>query len=221
MTFLHARSNVWYLLNKRTLCLCVLTSSDKIAAVGAGPGIHPVMPNPSPTAAILSKIVRTHKHKVRLFNKYHEVDRACKKFISKLIMENIYKSLLSCIIGFTKVTSLENITHLITKYAELEEEDVQYIDRKMKEPISGESLFEDFVEKVEWNQEAVAVQNPCSPAYFFSMAYVNIKKCGLYQGNCREWSRKTRSNKTLSNSKAHFDRSFQETQSSSRTLNTE
>ena len=31
------------------------------------PGIHPVMPDPAPTAAILSKLVRTHKHEVRLF----------------------------------------------------------------------------------------------------------------------------------------------------------
>ena len=46
-------------------------------------GIHSVMPDPAPTAAILSKLVRTHKHEVRLFNEYHAVDRACKKVISK------------------------------------------------------------------------------------------------------------------------------------------
>ena len=31
-------------------------------------GIHPVMPDQSPTAAILSELVRTHKHEVRPFN---------------------------------------------------------------------------------------------------------------------------------------------------------
>ena len=31
-------------------------------------GIHSVMPNPAPTATILSELVRTHKHQVRLFN---------------------------------------------------------------------------------------------------------------------------------------------------------
>ena len=31
-------------------------------------GIRPVMPNPAPTAAILSELVRTHKHEVHLFN---------------------------------------------------------------------------------------------------------------------------------------------------------
>ena len=49
------------------------------------PSIHPVMPNPAPTAAILSELIRTHKHEVRLFNEYHAVKRACKKVISKLI----------------------------------------------------------------------------------------------------------------------------------------
>ena len=47
-----------------------------------------------------------------------------------------------------KVTSLDILTQLITEYAELEEEDVQDIDRKMKEPISGETLFEEFVKKL-------------------------------------------------------------------------
>ena len=55
-------------------------------------------------------------------------------------------------LAFTKVTSLKILTHLITEYTELEDEDVHDINRKMKEPISGETLFEDFVEQIEWNQ---------------------------------------------------------------------
>ena len=96
------------------------------------PGIHPVMPDPAPAAAILSKLARTHKHRVRLFNDYHAVDRAGKKVISELIPEKFYKSLSSRIIGFAKVTSLEILTHLITKYAELEKEDLEDINLKMK-----------------------------------------------------------------------------------------
>ena len=72
------------------------------------------MPDPDPTAAILSELVRTHKHQLLLFNEYHAVDRVCKKVISKLILENFYKSLSSCIIGFANVTSLDILTHLIT-----------------------------------------------------------------------------------------------------------
>ena len=45
-------------------------------------GIHLVMPDSDPTAKILSKLVRTHKHEVCLFNESHAVNRACKKVIS-------------------------------------------------------------------------------------------------------------------------------------------
>ena len=49
------------------------------------PRIHLVMPDPDPTASIFSELVKTHKHQVCLVNKYHAVDRSCKKVISKLI----------------------------------------------------------------------------------------------------------------------------------------
>ena len=111
-------------------------------------GIRPVMPHPTPTASILSELVRTYKHEVRLFNEYHAVNRVCKKITSKLIPEKYYKYLSSHIIGFAKVTNLQFLTHLITEYAKIEGEDVQDIDQKMKEPITGETLFEDFVEKL-------------------------------------------------------------------------
>ena len=48
----------------------------------------------------------------------------------------------------------------------------------MKEPMLGETLFEEPIKKIEWNQEAVAVQNPYSPAQIVSMAYANIKNAG-------------------------------------------
>ena len=156
-----------------------------------------------------------------LFNEYHAVDCVCKKVISKLTPQKFYKSLSSRIIGFTKVTSLEILTHLIFEYAKLEEEDIQEIDRNIKEPISGETLFEEFVEKIEWNQEAVAVQNPYSPSQIFSMAYANIEKCGLYQDYCRNWSRKPQSEKTWIKFKTQFARAFKETRRSSKTSRTE
>ena len=77
-----------------TLVYLVLTAQPAVFNTHCGTafvtpinlGIHPFMPNPAPKAAILSKLVRTHKHKVRLFNKYHTVNCACNKFIRKLIL---------------------------------------------------------------------------------------------------------------------------------------
>ena len=84
--------------------------------VPKNPGIHPVMPDPTPTAAILSELVRTHKHEVRIFYKYQAVNCACKKVIIKLILEKYCKSLSSRIIGFAKVTSFQILTHLILHF---------------------------------------------------------------------------------------------------------
>ena len=81
----------------------------------------------------------------------------------------------------------------------------------MKELISGKTLFGEFVEQIEWNQEAVAVKNPYSPARIVSMVYANINKFGLYQDDCRDWSPKTRSDKIWGNFKAHFSRAFKGT----------
>ena len=102
-----------------------------------------------------------------------------------MILEELYKSVSIHIIGFEKVTSLRILTHLFTEYAELEQGDVQDINRKTKEPISGGTIFEKFIDNIEWNQEAVAMQNPYSPTHIVSMAYTNIKKCGLYQDDYR------------------------------------
>ena len=78
-------------------------------------GIHPVVPKPIPMAAILSELVRTHKHEVHLFNEHHAANCAYKKIIRKFISEKYYKSLSSRIIGFVKFTSLQILTHLITE----------------------------------------------------------------------------------------------------------
>ena len=43
---------------------------------------------PSSNERNFSELVRTHKHKIRLFKEYYAVDRAYKKVISKLILKN-------------------------------------------------------------------------------------------------------------------------------------
>ena len=86
------------------------------------PGIHPSIPTPAPSAAALSIIVWDHKNNVCVFNEYNAVDQACKQVTHKLIPEKLYKSLASRLIGFSKITCLQILTHLITEYAELNDD---------------------------------------------------------------------------------------------------
>ena len=82
------------------------------------------------------------------------------------------------------------------------------------------NIFEEFIKQIEWNQEAVVVQNPYKPAQIVSMAYANIEKCELYHDYYWGWSCKPRLEKTWSNFKDHFARLFKETRRSSRTSKT-
>ena len=131
-----------------------------------------------------------------------------------------YKSLASRLIGFSKITGLEILTHLITEYAELDDEAIQLIDKNMKTPINGETLFEDFIEQIEWNQEAVAVQNPYTPEQILSMAVSNVKKSGLYTEDCRDWDRKAANTKDWASFKVHFARAFKDVRKSHETSHT-
>ena len=119
------------------------------------------------------------------------VDNAVKRVIQRLIPERFYKSLASRLIGFSKVTSLAIIAHLITKYTKLNDDTIQNIDKNMETSINGETLVEEFVEYIECNQETVMVQNPYTPKQMVLMAIDNEKKPCLPIEDCREWDRKT------------------------------
>ena len=184
------------------------------------PGIHPTIPTPPPSAVVLAELVRAHKNRMKEFQEYNAMDRAIKRVISKLIPEKFYKSLASRLIGFSKITGLEILTHLITEYAELDDEAIQLIDKNMKTPINGETLFEDFIEQIEWNQEAVAVQNPYTPEQILSMAVSNVKKSGLYTEDCRDWDRKAANTKDWASFKVHFAQAFKDVRKSHETSHT-
>ena len=91
-------SAVYFTLGCGTLVYLVIMAQTVVFSTNCGtpflqpinPGIHPVRPDPVPTAAILAELVKNHKHKVRLFNKYNAVYRACKRVISQLIPEKFY-----------------------------------------------------------------------------------------------------------------------------------
>ena len=97
--------------------------------------------------------MRDHKNDIHVFNEYHAVDKAIKRVIQRLIPENFYKSLASRLIEFSKVTSLAILIHLITEYAELDDDTIQDINKNMKTSITKETLSEGFVEQIERNQK--------------------------------------------------------------------
>ena len=56
----------------------------------------------------------------------------------------------------------------------------------MKQPITAETLFEDFVEHIEVLIDAVADQVPYTPEQIVSIDFTLVEKSGLYYDSAKE-----------------------------------
>ena len=87
----------------------------------------------------------------------------------------------------------------------------------MKADISGDTIFEDLVDQIEDNVDAVALQNPYTSAQIVSIAFTIVDRSGFYADDCRDWKRKPSTSKTWPNFQAHFSLAFKEARTSNRT----
>ena len=58
----------------------------------------------------------------------------------------------------------------------LKDYELQENDEMMKQPITSETLFEDFVEQIEFLVDAVVTQVPYTPEQIFSIAFTLVEK---------------------------------------------
>ena len=119
-----------------------------------------VLAEPAPAAAVIGTLTRKHTKDPRVFNKYHSVDKACKKVLFTLVLEAYFRSFKNKYTGYANVTCLDILTHLWTTYGVLQDFKVQENELRMKHLITAETLFEDFVEHIETAVDAVAMQVP-------------------------------------------------------------
>ena len=60
----------------------------------------------------------------------------------------------------------------------------------MKQPITAETLFEDFVEHIETAVNAVITQVPYTRQHIVSIAFTMVENAGIYYDGVKEWCRK-------------------------------
>ena len=78
----------------------------------------------------------------------------------------------------------------------------------MNQPITAETLFEDFVEQIEVSVDAVATQVLYTPEQIVSNAFTLVEKSGLYYNGSKECRHKLTIDKTWENFKDFFAREF-------------
>ena len=109
-----------------------------------------------------------------MFNKYHSVDKACKKVIFTLIPEAYFWSFKKKYTSYVNVKCLDILSHLWTTYIVLQEFEVQEKYVRMKTPILDETLFEEFVEQIETAVDAVVTQVTYTRQQIVSIAFTMV-----------------------------------------------
>ena len=95
------------------------------------PGVL-VLGDPAPSAAVFRTLTRQHIEDMRVFNKYHSVDRACKKVLFTLIPEVYFRSFKNKYTGYANVKCLKILFHLWITYGVLQDHEEQENDVRMK-----------------------------------------------------------------------------------------
>ena len=97
------------------------------------PGVL-VLGDHAPSVAVIRTLSLQHTDDMRVFNKYHSVDRACKKVLFTLIMEEYFRSFKNKYTGYANVKCLEITSHLWITYGVLKDYEIQENYVRMKNP---------------------------------------------------------------------------------------
>ena len=162
--FLNAcAASVHFNLGNYNVGYLVLTSQSASFAIASlisfvkpvNPGVL-VLAEPAPSAAIIRTLTRQHIENMRVFNEYYSVNKACKKFLFTLFPEAYFWLFKKKYTGYANIKCLDILTHLWTTYGVLQGFEVQENNLRMKQPITAEKLFEDFVKQIETAVDVVA-----------------------------------------------------------------
>ena len=147
---------------------------------------------------------------MRVFNKYYSVDKACKKVLFTLTPEAYFRSFKNKYTGYANVKYLDIISHLWTTYGVLQDFEVQENNVRIKQPISVETLFEEFVEQIKTAVNAVATQVPYTRQQIVIIAFTVVENSRIYYNGVKEWRRKDTADKTWEDFRTFFAREFRE-----------
>ena len=123
---------------------------------------------------------------MQVFNEYYSADKACKKILFTIITEAYFRSFKNKYTGYANVKWLDILTHLWTTYGVLQDFEVQENDLGMKQPITAETLFEEFVEQIETAVDVVATQVPYTRQQIVSISFTSVENVGIYYDVVKE-----------------------------------
>jgi hypothetical protein len=193
------------------LCLTIPTATfDALTGV---PFVVPVAPplNPiHPAAATGPQITeanRLHAEEKRLFNRYHDTDKALLKMLIAAVPPVYLDALSDPDYGYSHVTTLQMLTHLKTTYGRISIADREANHVRMTAPWHPPSPIKDLFSQLQAGiRFAQDSGEPIGDLQVARLGYSILLTTGLFTEACREWRLKDDNAQTFANLKLHFSR---------------
>jgi hypothetical protein len=171
---------------------------------GAPPAVPVVPANP---AAAVAAAIQAHQEQVRIFQRYHDTDRALLRQIIEATPATYIEALSDIDFGYANVSTLQMLTHLHTTYGKLTPADRDSNLARMHQPWMPPTPIEILFLQLEDGQRfANAAAEPIADTTLSRMGYQLILKTGMFPDGCREWRLKPEVDQTWANFKIHFAR---------------
>ena len=107
--------------------------------------------------------------------------------------------------GYAKVSTRDMLVHLYKKYRKITQTELQTNDENMKEAYDPNAPIEDLIEQIDL---AIAYADaggaPYTVVQTITIAYTLIFNTVMYNNACKEWRKRSASDKTWSKYKTHF-----------------
>ena len=179
------------------------------------PGVL-ILRDPAQSADVIGSLTRQHTEDTRVFNKYHSVDRACKKSFVHYFRRHIY-----C---HSRTSTPGTRTYNVSKFCHTYGVRTGYFNTiKCKKWCQDEKshLGRNIIWRVCWKidtaVDTVETQAPYTRQQIVSIAFTMVENAMIYYNGVKEWRQKDTADKTWESFKTFFAREFREIRVQSRT----
>jgi hypothetical protein len=184
----------------------VLVPTNTPFIAPTAPTVDPTITN-NATGPQISEAIRNHQEQIRVFQRYHDTDRALLRALLEATPSTYIEALADPDVGFANVTTLDVLTHLLTTYGALTAADRDANLIRMQAAWSPPQPIEALFKQLDdGNRLATSANEPIASTQLARMGLHLLVKTGLFPDGCREWRMKPDADQTWPQFKIHFAR---------------
>ena len=173
--------------------LALTTAAAAFLAISGTAFEPPVHPGPSPihepnaTQHQITEVNRQYAANLKEFNVYIAVDANLKKQLIKAVPDTFINELSDELLGYAKTTTLTLLTHLISTYGTVTDEDLNDNLADLSRPWTSAQPLEDLWKQIRSCQLFAQHRDPISDAMAVRSAIINLEKSGVFIDTLKEW----------------------------------